>query len=90
MKDKIKTSIMIDRELWKEFKSKVGSEKGLRGLSQAVEEAIEDEISDILIIRALEKLLKCAREIPLVISPVKPKVATNAGKAIREMRGSRF
>ncbi len=90
MRDKIKTSIMIDRELWEEFKSKVGSERGLRGLSRAVEEAIEDEVGDILIIRALEKLLEREKEIPLVISPVKPKVATDAGKAIREMRGSRL
>ena len=90
MRDKIKTSIMIDRELWEEFKSKVGSERGLRGLSRAVEEAIEDEISDILVIRALGKLLKHVREIPLVISPVRPKVVTDAGKTIKEMRGSRF
>ena len=62
----------------------------MRGLSQAVEEAIEDEVSDILIIRALEKLLKRIGEVPLVISPVKPKVVTNAGKVIRETRSSRL
>ena len=90
MEDKIKTSIMIDRRLWEAFKSKVGSERGLRALSRAVEEAIEDEISDILIIKALEKLLGREREVPLVISPVKSKVVTDAGKVIKEMRGSRF
>ncbi len=90
MGDKIKTSIMIDRELWEEFKSKIGSEKGLRMLSKAVEEAIEDEIAERLIIKALEEMLKEYREeVPLTISPVKPKVATNAGKIVREMRESR-
>ncbi|RLF13965.1 MAG: hypothetical protein DRJ66_06895 [Thermoprotei archaeon] len=90
MEDKIKSSIMIDRRFWKAFKSKVGSERELRALSQAVEEANEDEISGILIIKALEKLLGREKEIPLIISPVKPKVVTDAGKAIRELRGSRF
>ena len=90
MGDKIKTSIMIDRELWEEFKSKIGSEKGLRMLSKAVEEAIEDEIAERLIIKVLEEMLKeYGEEVPLTISPVKPKVITNAGKIVKEMRESR-
>ena len=89
MKDKIKTSIVIDRELWHELKSKVGEKGGLRALSQAVEEAIKDELSESLIIKALESILKAEAEIPLVISPIKPKVTTNAGEVVREMRNSR-
>lgn len=53
MKDKVKTSIMISRELWEHSRSKVGSERGLRSLSQAVEEAIEEGIGENLVIKAL-------------------------------------
>ncbi|RLE85174.1 MAG: hypothetical protein DRJ67_09320 [Thermoprotei archaeon] len=89
MGDKVKTSIMVDRELWEEFKSRVGSERGLRALSRAVEEAIEDEVSGLLIIRALERLLGGGR-VPLAVMPVGPRVPTDAGKAVRELRGSRL
>ena len=89
MKDKIKTSIIIDRKLWEEFKSKIGEKRGLKALSQAIEEAIKDEISESLIIKALEDFLEPETEIPLVISPVKPKITTSAGEVIREMRDSR-
>ena len=75
---------MVDRRLWEEFKSKVGSGKGLRMLSQA----IEDELSDALIVEALRRMLK-DEEAPPTISPVKPRAATDAGRAVREMRGSR-
>jgi len=81
--DGIKTNIMIDYGLWEDFKSKVGNRR-------AIEEAIEDEISDILIIKALEKLLRRKKEILLVISPVKPKVSTDAGKIVGELRESRL
>ncbi len=89
MKDKIKTSIIIDRELWEGFKSKIGEEGGLKALSQAIEEAIKDEISESLIIKALEDFLEPGTEIPLVISPLKPKITTSAGGVMREMRDSR-
>jgi hypothetical protein len=89
MKDKVKTSIIIDRKLWEEFKSKVASERGLKGLSQAVEEAIEDEVSEVLIIKTFEDLLKQMGKMSLTISPVRPRVTTDAGKAVREMRKSR-
>ena len=89
MADKVKTSIVIDRRIWEEFKSKVGSERGLKMLSNAIEEAIEEEVSELLVIDALEKLLKPGVSIPLTISPIKPRVATDSGKVIREMRYSR-
>jgi len=65
MEDKIKTSIVIDRRLWEEFKLKVSGEKGL-------------------------KMLGSERKIPLTIVPVKPRVTTDAGKVVRELRDSRL
>ena len=90
MSDKIKTSIMISRELWEKFKSKVGSERGLKALSQAIEEAVEEEVCEGLIIRALEEMLGDSKEIPLAVSPVKPRATTDAGKAVRELRELRY
>lgn len=88
---RIKTSIMVDRELWEEFKSRVVAEKGLRGLSRALEEAVEEEVSDILVARALENMLKSlSLKPPRIVSPVKPRVTTDAGKTVRELRGSRI
>ena len=89
MRDKIKTSIVINRELWEEFKSRVGSEKGLKALSRVIEEVIEEEICERLIIKAMEENIEPKRELPLMISPVKPSVETSAGKIVRELRESR-
>jgi len=88
MVDKVKTSIVVDRRLWEEFKLKVGGEKGLRMLSKAVEEAVEEEVSELLVIKALNKMLE-NEEISLTVVPVKPKVRTDAGKTVREMRETR-
>ncbi|OYT59061.1 MAG: hypothetical protein B6U75_04575 [Desulfurococcales archaeon ex4484_217_1] len=89
MEGKVKTSIVINRELWEELKSKVGSEKGLKMLSKVVEEAIEDELCELIIMKALSKMLKPEKKIPLTIVAIKPKVPTNAGKVVRKMRESR-
>ena len=89
MVDKVKTSIVVDRKLWEEFKLKIGGEKGLRMLSKAVEEAIEEEVGELLVIKALNKMLENEEEIPLTVVPVKPKVRTDAGKTVREMRETR-
>jgi len=89
MGGKVKTSIVIDSDLWEEFKSRVGSEKGMKALSRAIEEAIEEEIPERLVIKALEELIEFKEKLPLVISPIKPKVKTDAGKTVRELRESR-
>ncbi|RLG59098.1 MAG: hypothetical protein DRN95_02905 [Candidatus Hydrothermarchaeota archaeon] len=82
---KIKTSIVIDREVWEAFKKKVALERGLRNISQAIEEAIEDEVVDILFEKAFIDIT------PIIeVKPIKPRVKTNAGKTIREMRDSRL
>jgi hypothetical protein len=86
---KKKISIIIDRDLWERFKTKVENEKGLKELSKAVEEVIEEKLCEDSMIEALEKLLGSEKP-PLVITPVKPKIHTNAGKTVRELRDSRF
>jgi hypothetical protein len=86
---KKKISIIIDIDLWERFKTKVVSEKGLKDLSKAVEEVIEEKLCEDSMIEALEKLLGSEKP-PLVITPVKPKIQTNAGKTVRELRDSRF
>ncbi|MDI9644608.1 MAG: hypothetical protein QFX35_05255 [Candidatus Verstraetearchaeota archaeon] len=86
MEEKIKTSIMIKRELWEGLKSKVGGKGGLRALSRAVEEAIEDDASDALIVGTLNAMLGDLKEKQLAVTPIKPKIQTDAGKTIREMR----
>lgn len=88
MGGKIKTSIVIDKDLWERFKAKVGIERGLRKLSEAVEDIIRDDLGDILIARALEaKLL--GRRLPSIVKTVKPRVRTDAGAVLRELRESR-
>ena len=89
MSDKIKTSIVVDRELWEEFKSRVSSERGLKALSNAVEEVIEEEVCEKLLIKALEEMIGSGIELPLTITPVKPRVKTDAGEVVRELRVSR-
>jgi hypothetical protein len=86
---KKKISIIIDRDLWERFKTKVISEKGLKELSKTIEEAIKEKLCEDSMIEALEKLLGSEKP-PLVITPVKPKIQTNAGKTVRELRDSRF
>lgn len=89
MGDKVKTSVVIDRRIWEEFKTRIAREKGLRMLSKAVEEAIEEEISDLMVIRVLEELLG-SNKVSLIITPVKPGIPTDSGKVVGEIRGSRY
>jgi hypothetical protein len=85
MKGKIKTSIMIDEDIWTAFKVKASSKKGLKGVSRAVEEALEEELSEKTVTEALESM--CPRKSPhLEARPIKPKIATSAGKVISELR----
>ncbi|MCC6003545.1 MAG: hypothetical protein LM590_04320 [Thermofilum sp.] len=42
MSEKVKTSLLINRALWEEFKLKVGGRVGLRALSRAVEETVSE------------------------------------------------
>lgn len=85
MSEKMKTSLFINRDLWEEFKLKVGSRVGLRALSRAVEELIEDEVAELVVAEELSKVAEAS--VLIEVKPVKPKVPTDAGKAIRELRG---
>ncbi len=85
---RVKTSLLIEETLWRLFKARVVREKGARELSKAVEEAIREELCDLEI---AEELARLAGEepVPIDVEPVKPLVKTSAGRAVREMRGSR-
>lgn len=89
MKGKIKTSIMIDEDLWEMFKVKASSKSGLKGVSKAVEEALEEELSEQVVTEALENMFS-RTSTDVDVKPVKPKVATSAGKVISELRGQAF
>jgi len=86
MKDEVKTSIVVDRRLREEFKLKVSGEKGLKKLSKAVEEAIKEEVSELLIAKALKEMFGSKKKIPLSIVPIEPHTSTDAGKVVREIR----
>ena len=85
MKGKTKTSITIDEDLWRMFKAKAAEERGLKGVSEAVEESLREELSEKIVAEALEEM--CTTELTsLEVKPVKPRVETSAGEVIREMR----
>ncbi|MBS7611842.1 hypothetical protein KEJ27_06505 [Candidatus Bathyarchaeota archaeon] len=82
--NKVKTTIVIDKKLWEEFKLKVSEERGIRELSQAIEELLEDEVLGQLVVRALSDMGLMGK-----FKSIKPLKPTNAGEAIRELRDSR-
>ena len=88
MKGKIKTSIVVDKNLWEMFKAKASSKMGLKGISMSVEEALEEELSSKVVAEALEKM-HSGKLTDLSVRPVKPKTATSAGKIIGELRAQR-
>jgi hypothetical protein len=85
MRGKIKTSIMIDEDIWETFKVKASSKKGSKGVSRAVEDALEEELSEKVVTEALENMCP-RRPSDLEVKPIKPKTATSAGKVISELR----
>ena len=85
MTGKIKTSVMIDADVWEEFKSFASSKKGLKGISEAVEEALEEELAEKTVAGALTKM-QSAKTRDLQVKPIKPKIVTSAAKVISEMR----
>ncbi len=85
---KVKTSIVVDKELWEKFKEKVISSYGPRCLSKAVEEAIEEELVELIVVREIDASLS-KEKIFTTATPVKPRVKTKAEEVVREIRGSR-
>lgn len=57
MGGKIRVSIIVDRDLWEKFKERVVSELGPRQLSRAVEEAIREELVEIMLLSEIEEEL---------------------------------
>lgn len=89
MNEKIKTSVLIDRGIWDLFRRKVSMEKGLKSLSEAIEKALEEDLADILIAKALEEMVSSRPPISSVV-PIRPKAKTKAEDIVREMRKSRI
>ena len=81
----MKTSITVDEELWKAFKARAAQMRGLKGTSEAVEEALREDFSEMIVLKALEGL-GSGEPGMLDVEPVKPRVETSAGEVIRELR----
>ncbi len=84
---KVKTSIVVDEELWRRFREKIALERGLREVSKAVEEAIEEELVEEIVLHELEEELNGNTRYTS-IEPVKPRVKTRAEDIVGELRGS--
>jgi hypothetical protein len=87
MSDRVKTSLFINRELWGEFKLRVGARAGSGALSRAVEELLEEGVAERVVVEELSRML--SGPAPLEVKPVKPRVPMDAGRAVRELRGGR-
>jgi hypothetical protein len=84
--DRVKTTIVIDRELWSRFKARL-LEEGVEEVSRAIEEVIREELSEDYIADAIRGLLGVIP--PIEVKPIKPLVETNAGRVVRELRNER-
>jgi hypothetical protein len=86
MNDRVKTTIVIDRELWNRFKARL-LEEGVEEVSRAIEEVIREELSEDYIADAIRELLGTTP--PMEVKPIKPLVETSAGRVVRELRNER-
>ena len=88
---KVKTSIVVDERIWEAFREKVASERGLRSLSRAVEEALEDELAELILLEALESIeLPAGARTPPSVAPVEPRRPVRAEEVVREAREGRI
>ena len=90
--NKIKTTINIDEETWKEFKKMVSSRYGsTRKLSYAVEEAIQCFNTAELLNRFTKLMGIDAGVYPSLkeIKERRPKLETSAGEEVRAIRDER-
>jgi predicted nucleic acid-binding protein len=83
--EKVKTTIVIDRELWYKFKLRL-LESGIEEVSNVLERLVREELLEDYVAEELASLL--GGEVVSEVKPVKPLAETNAGKAVREMRES--
>lgn len=70
----------------------MASERGLRFLSEAVEDAIREEPVELLVLEEIEEFLSENGTSSSLeeVSPVKPKAKTRAEDVVRELRDSRI
>lgn len=83
---KIKTTIVIDKDLWSRFKAKL-LEEGVDEVSSVIEEMIREELVD-KVVDSLNELI--GGELIQVVEPVKPLAESAAEKVVRELRESRY
>jgi ferredoxin-fold anticodon binding domain-containing protein len=87
MGGKIKTTIVIDKDLWSKFKAKLLDE-GVDEVSSVIEEMIREELVVDKVVDSLNELI--GGELIQVVEPVKPLAETAAEKVVRELRESRY
>jgi len=83
---KIKTTIVVDKDLWNKFKARL-LEEGIDEVSSVIEELIREEIFD-KVVDGLSNLV--GGELVQDIEPVKPLTETAAENVVRELRESRY
>ena len=86
MGEKVKTTIVVDRDLWSKFKARL-LEEGVGEVSGVIEGLIKEELM-LGIDSALSKLIE--NELIQVVEPVKPSTKTSAEEVVRELRESRY
>ena len=87
MGGKIKTTIVIDKDLWSKFKAKL-LEEGVDEVSSVIEEMIREELVVDKVVDSLNELI--GGELIQVVESVKPLAETAAEKVVRELRESRY
>jgi hypothetical protein len=87
MGGKIKTTIVIDKDLWSKFKAKL-LEEGVDEVSSVIEEMIREELVVDKVVDSLNELI--GGELTQAVEPVKPLAETAAEKVVRELRESRY
>jgi len=83
MSGKIKTSIVIDRELWYKFRARL-LEEGIEEVSGVLEELVREELLEDYVSQSLEEMLD--GELPEEVRPVRSLVETRAESIVRALR----
>jgi len=83
--DKVEITIVIDRRVWEEFKARIATEYGSKDIGKAVEEALKEELCDLIVVEMFSKYLENEKML-LAITPINPQVPTDVGGIVREVR----
>ncbi|MCC6010126.1 MAG: hypothetical protein GU361_02800 [Desulfurococcales archaeon] len=87
MDRKVKTTIVVDKDLWNKFKSRL-LEEGIDEVSGIIEEMIREELVVEKVVEGLSELVN--DELIQNVEPVKPLVETAAEKIVKELREPRY